>query len=355
MVDFVLGLRMGAPNSSFFGHAPKFQGCRCSPLEAPRPLNPAGTLEAPQGATMTTPLTMPSVEATDLWKRYGDRDVVQGVSLAVERGQMLGLVGPNGSGKTTTIRMVLDIIRPDRGTVRLFGGRISQAAQAKIGYLPEERGLYKGQRVLPTLVYLAELKGIARAEAQTRAYEMLERVGMAEHANKKVRELSRGMGQLVQFAATVLHRPSFIVLDEPFSGLDPVNARIMKEVMGELNQQGTSILFSTHQMTDVEELCDNVVMINRGATVLNGPLLDIKLQYADNAVYLETAAPFTSPGSAVEVAERGRGHLIRLRPGTAPEIMLRELLDAGVRVDRYELATPSLEEIFIRIVGEADA
>jgi ABC-2 type transport system ATP-binding protein len=304
---------------------------------------------------MTIPSTTPSVEANDLWKRYGDRDVVQGVSLAVEQGQMLGLVGPNGSGKTTTIRMVLDIIRPDRGRVSLFGGKMSLAAQAKIGYLPEERGLYRGQRVLQTLVYLAELKGIGRAHARTRAGDVLERVGMAEHADKKVRELSRGMGQLVQFAATVLHEPSFIVLDEPFSGLDPVNARVMKEVMGELNQQGTAILFSTHQMTDVEELCDNVVMINRGSTVLNGPLTDIKRQYADNAVYLETPTPITAPASAVEMVERGRGYLIRLRPGTAPEIVLRELLDAGVRVDRFELATPTLEEIFIRIVGDDHA
>lgn len=298
---------------------------------------------------------MPSVEARDLWKRYGDRDVVQGVSLAVEQGQLLGLVGPNGSGKTTTIRMVLDIIRPDRGSVSLFGGHMSLAARAKIGYLPEERGLYRGQKVLPTLVYLAELKGIARAHAQARAWEVLERVGMAEHANQKVRELSRGMGQLIQFAATVLHEPSFIVLDEPFSGLDPVNARIMKEVMGELNQRGTSILFSTHQMTDVEELCDKVVMINRGMTVLNGPLQDIKRQYADNSVYLESPHPFAMPPSAVEVVERGRGRLLRLRPGVAPEAVLRELLDAGVRVDRYELATPSLEEIFIKIVGDGHA
>ena len=304
---------------------------------------------------MTTPPTTPRMEARDLWKRYGDRDVVQGVSLAIQEGQLLGLVGPNGSGKTTTIRMVLDIIRPDRGTVSLFGGRMSQAARAKIGYLPEERGLYRGQRVLPTLIYLAELKGIPHALSSTRASEILECVGMAEHGNKKVRELSRGMGQLVQFAATVLHNPSFIVLDEPFSGLDPVNARIMKEVMGELSRQGTAILFSTHQMTDVEELCDNVVMINRGATLLNGPLVDIKRQYADNSVYVETPTPFTMPASATQVLDRGRGNLIRLRPGTAPEAVLRELLDAGVHVDRYELATPSLEEIFIRIVGETNA
>jgi ABC-2 type transport system ATP-binding protein len=298
---------------------------------------------------------MPSVEAHDLWKRYGDRDVVQGVSLSVERGQLLGLVGPNGSGKTTTIRMVLDIIRPDRGAVKLFGGRLSEEGLAKIGYLPEERGLYRGQRVLPTLVYLAQLKGIAPALARTRAWEILERVGMDEHANKKVRELSRGMGQLIQFAATIIHQPSFIVLDEPFSGLDPVNARIMKEVMGELNEQGTSILFSTHQMTDVEELCDNVVMINQGATVLNGPLADIKRQYSDNAVFVESPTPFSAPASAQEMVPRGRGQLIRLRPGTAPEVVLRELLDAGVHVDRYELATPTLEEIFIRIVGRENA
>jgi ABC-2 type transport system ATP-binding protein len=195
-----------------------------------------------------------SVEATDLWKRYGDRNVVRGVSIAIAPGQMIGLVGPNGSGKTTTIRMLLDIIPADHGRVRLFGGPMSQAAQARIGYLPEERGLYQGLRVLPTLTYLAELKGIDRARARTLAEATLKRVGRQEHAAKKVRELSRGMGQLIQFAATIIHEPSFIVLDEPLSGLDPVNARLMKDIMVELNASGKSILFSTHQMTDVEEL-----------------------------------------------------------------------------------------------------
>ena len=299
---------------------------------------------------MTTPTAVSSVEANRLWKRYCDRDVVQGVSLSVERGQPLGLVGFHGSCKATMIRMVLNIIRPDRDTVHLFGGRMSQVARAKIGYLLEERGLYRGQRVLPTLIYLAKLKGIAQAQA--RAAEVLERFGMVEHANKEVREFNKGMGQLLQFAATVLHKPPFIVLNELFSGLNPVNAKIMKEVMGELNQKGMSILISTHQITDVEELCDNVVMIDDGTTVLNSPLPDIKRQYADNTVYLETLLPFDQSASVVEVVEYGRGHVMRLRVGTALELVLASCLAVrkALLVARHELFVklkrPSARQIF---------
>jgi ABC-2 type transport system ATP-binding protein len=278
--------------------------------------------------------------------------VVRGVSIAIAPGELIGLVGPNGSGKTTTIRMLLDIIPADHGRVRLFGAPMSQTAQSRIGYLPEERGLYESLRVSQTLTYLAELKGVTRERARANASEILERVGMQEHAGKKIRELSRGMGQLIQFAATIIHAPSFIVLDEPFSGLDPVNARLMKDIMVELNGQGTSILFSTHQMTDVEELCENVVMINQGEVVLDGRLDEIKRRFADNAVYVETGGEaFALTASVDDAREVGKGHVVRLKIGARPETLLRELLDAGVTLTRYEIATPTLEEVFLKMVG----
>ena len=176
----------------------------------------------------------------------------------------MGLVGPNGSGKTTTIRMLLDIIRPDEGQVSVFGADLTAQATEQIGYLPEERGLYRGLRVIPTLLYLAQLKGMSREDALSRIGEVLPRLGLEPHKTKKVRELSRGLAQLVQLAATIIHRPRFLVLDEPFSGLDPVNVRLIKDFISELSGESVAIMLSTHQMTDVEELCDRVVMINKG-------------------------------------------------------------------------------------------
>ena len=232
---------------------------------------------------------------------------------------------------------------------------MSDEAQTKIGYLPEERGLYQGLRVLPTLTYLAELKGMSRGAAQERAQTVLHRLGMAEHAEKKVKELSRGMRQLIQFGATIMHEPTFIVLDEPFSGLDPVNARLMKEIISELSSEGAAIMFSTHQMTDVEELCDNVVMIQHGEVVLDGQLAEIKRRFSDHAVYVETTSEIGAVAGAIEVRPDGLGYHLGIAPGTTPEGLLRQLLDAGVNIERFEIATPSLEEIFLRVVADQHA
>ena len=298
-------------------------------------------------ASTTAPTT---VRATGLWKQYGGRNVVRDVSLAVEPGKVLGLVGPNGSGKTTTIRMLLNIVPPERGSVEVFGAAINAAAQQRIGYLPEERGLYRGLRVVPTLVYLAELKGLARTEAEARAEQLLERLGLTPHRRKKIQELSRGLGQLVQFAATIMHRPAFLVLDEPFSGLDPVNVRLMKDVIAELRDEGVGTMFSTHQMTDVEELCDNVVMIHEGEVVLDGPLSDIKRRFAGDWIHLTTHPAPEGLAHLGEMRRDGSGYAVRLAPGSTPELLLRELVETGARVDRFEVATPSLEEIFLQVV-----
>ena len=297
------------------------------------------------------------VSATGLWKRFGALDVVRDVSLEIERGEVVGFVGPNGAGKSTTIRMMLDIFAPDRGTVEVFGAPIDDAARRRIGYLPEERGLYPGLRITPILKYMAELKGVPPQEAVGRADAALERMGLTEHRGKKVGELSRGLRQLLQFAATIQHGPDFLVLDEPFSGLDPVNVRLMKNVVAELRDDGVAVLFSTHQMTDVEELCDRVVMINHGEIVLNGGVREIRRRYASDRLLVECAGASLDelglPGVA-EMEPRSAGWRLSLDQEGSAEGVLRALLDAGVQIERFEREAPTLEEIFLRIVGGAD-
>ena len=304
---------------------------------------------------MTDAAGVPVVRAEGLWKRFGDRTAVQDVSLSAAPGEVIGLVGPNGAGKTTTIRMLLDIIQPDAGEVSVFGAALTAAAQERIGYLPEERGLYRSLRVIPNLLYLAELKGVPRERAMQRADELLDRLGLEPHRGKKVSELSRGLGQLVQFAATLIHEPAFVVLDEPFSGLDPVNVRLMKDVVADLRAQGAAIMFSTHQMTDVEELCDRVVMLDDGRVVLDGLLSEIKRQFAGSELFIASDHAPDAIDGVLRSRRDGTGYVLRLADGYAPESVLRALLDRGAKIDRFELATPSLEEIFLRVVERRHA
>ena len=297
-----------------------------------------------------TPSAVPIVQAHGLWKRFGDRVAVQDVSLSVYPGEIIGLVGPNGSGKTTTIRMMLDIIQPDAGEVSVFGAALTTDAQERIGYLPEERGLYRNLRVIPNLLYLAALKSVPRERGLSRAGELLERLGLEQHRGKRVRELSRGLGQLVQFAATLIHEPAFVVLDEPFSGLDPVNVRLMKDVVAELRSRGVALMFSTHQMTDVEELCDRVLMIDEGRVVLDGFLAEIKRRFAGSELFIASDLAPDAIDGVLSARRDGTGYMLRLAEGYSPETVLRTLLDRGAKIDRFELATPSLEEIFLRVV-----
>ena len=294
----------------------------------------------------------PAVRAVGLCKRFGDVVAVNNVSLSVSPGEIVGLVGPNGSGKTTTIRMLLDIIRPDEGQVSVFGADLTSQATEQIGYLPEERGLYRGLRVIPTLLYLAQLKGMSREDALSRIGEVLPRLGLEPHKTKKVRELSRGLAQLVQLAATIIHRPRFLVLDEPFSGLDPVNVRLIKDFISELSGESVAIMLSTHQMTDVEELCDRVVMINKGSVVLDGRLAEIRRRFASGELFVASQPVPESLEGVVESRRHGAGYALRLAAGQTPEGVLRQLLDRGASIDRFELATPSLEQIFVRVVEE---
>ena len=289
-------------------------------------------------------------EVRGIHKRFGGRDVVRDVSFTVDPGYVLGMVGPNGAGKTTTIRMLLDIIQPDHGEVRLFGKPFSGGHRAMIGYLPEERGLYRDLDVRETLEYLGALKGLHKAQAKRSAAETIERLGMHEHRSKKVKELSRGMSQLIQVAAAIQHRPRLLVLDEPFSGLDPVNVRLLKEVLEELRDDGAAIVLSTHQMNLVEEFCDRVLMINDGQVVLYGHLDEVRRDFADGSILVDAdPLPAHLPG-VVSVTDRG-SHKELVMAGEAPTgPVLRALAESGCHVRRFEIASPPLEEIFVRIV-----
>jgi len=294
-----------------------------------------------------------ALEIRDVTKVYDSRAVVDHVSLAVERGETFGLLGPNGSGKTTTIRMALDIIRPESGSVSLLGGMPTRQALTRVGYLPEERGLYQKSKVIDILIYLGRLKRMDAAASRARAKEMLQRVGLYEHRNKKVQALSRGMTQLVQFAGALLHRPDLIILDEPFSGMDPLNVQLMKEILREQKARGTAVIFSTHQMPDVEELCERVLLINDGRTLLHGRLAELKRARGTRSVRVTAQRqPEGIPGVVDAKAENGSFEYL-LGEGTKPDALLRAFLDAGISVERYEVALPSLNQMFIEEVSRA--
>ena len=300
----------------------------------------------------TTPLAAPVVEATGLAKQFGSTTAVADVSLLVQPAEIVGLVGPNGAGKTTTIRMLLDIIQPDAGVVTLFGGKATSLARNLIGYLPEERGLYRHLRVISNLLYFAELKGVPRDIGRHRANALLGRLGLAEHRDRRIRDLSRGVGQLVQFAATLIHEPTFVVLDEPFNGLDPLNARLMKDIVTELRDAGAAIMLSTHQMTDVEELCDRVLLLADGRLVLEGALNEIKQRFAADEIFVVSDRAAEPIAGVTGSRRRGAGYVLTLARDHPPENVLLALLARGARIERFEVATPSLEEIFLRVVRE---
>lgn len=296
---------------------------------------------------------MSTVRAIGLAKRFGEVHAVEDVSFSVEPGEIFGLLGPNGAGKTTTIRMMMDIFRPDAGSVEVFGGPLDLARKRRIGYLPEERGLYKDQKLEPTLIYLATLKGMDERSARRQLSGWLERFDLSDHRQKKVQELSRGMQQKAQIIATLLHNPELIVIDEPFSGLDPVNTRLVKRILEEEREKGKSIVMSTHQMYQVEALCNRIVLIDKGVTVLYGAVGEIKRNFAGNAVLLEGHGDFTHlPGVLEMRAQNGSWHMA-LEVGTDPQAVFRTLANReGVRVEKFELAEPSLDDIFVSVVQD---
>ena len=296
---------------------------------------------------------MDAVQLDKVRKTYDHFVAVDDLSFRIARGGIFGLLGPNGAGKTSTIRMMIGITAPDSGTVSLFGETFRRAHLRRVGYLPEERGLYKKMKVRDLLVFLAEVRGIAAAEAGRRAQQWCERLEISEWLPKKVEELSKGMQQKIQFIAALLHVPEFIIMDEPFGGLDPVNTALLKDVLLELKQQGRTILFSTHRMDQVEKLCDAICLVNHGRSVLEGNLRDIKARYGKNNVHLayEGDGNFLGESALVAAAnDYGNYVEVQLKPGVDAQELLR-LAASRARVTRFELSEPSLEQIFIDVVG----
>ncbi len=296
---------------------------------------------------------MKIIEVSQVNKSFQNVKVVNDVSFEINQGEIMGLVGPNGAGKTTTIRMLMDIIKPDTGIIKLFGEPINAATKDKIGYLPEERGLYKKQSVADSLIYLSSLKSLTKKRAEERAEQLLKRVNMYVHRNKKTDELSHGMGQLVQFVATILHDPELIVLDEPFIALDPVNTQLLKDFIVELKNQKKTVILSTHMMNQVEELCDRILMINKGRVVLYGGLAEVKAKFRNNSVFLEAdKIPEGLPGVTGKQDHVKYTELF-LDGRTPPQEILKALIEKGANVTRFEVSTPSLNEVFIQVVKES--
>ena len=301
-------------------------------------------------------MATPTIVVSSVRKSFGQVKAVQDVSFEVHPGEIFGLLGPNGAGKTTTIRMMLDVFAPEAGEVSIFGGPLTQEKKRRIGYMPEDRGLYKDLKLEPTLIYLATLKGMNQTTARERLEVWLKRLDLYDHRQKKIQELSRGMQQKAQLIATLLHDPDIIVVDEPFAGLDPVNTRLAKEIMAEQRQAGKTIVMSTHQMYQVEALCQRIVLIDHGRTVLYGKVNAIKRDFSGNAIALEGQGDFTQIPGVLEVrSENGVQHLA-LAVGTDPQAVFRTLAARdGVIIERFEIAEPSLDDIFVTVVKEGRA
>ena len=295
---------------------------------------------------------MPVVELAGVTKAYESKVAVRDLSLSIEAGQMFGLLGPNGAGKTSSIRMMMGITMPDSGTVRLFDKRFERASLERVGYLPEERGLYKKMKVHEQLVFFGQLHGLNATDAQKRAVEWAKRLDIDEALTKKTEELSKGMQQKIKFIGSLLHDPGLIVMDEPFSGLDPVNAKLLEQTLLELKDQGKAIVFSTHRMDQVEKLCDSICLINKGEAVLSGRVREIKSRYERNHIIVEFEGSdtFLSSGEIADAANFSGHAEIKLKPHGDAQKLLREA-SAAATIYRFEMVEPSLEEIFIQTVG----
>ena len=295
---------------------------------------------------------MIAVEVSHVVKSFADKVVVDDLSFSVTEGEMFGLIGPNGAGKTTTIRMMMDIIKPDSGDVTIIGEKLSEAMKNRLGYMPEERGLHKKLSVLESIVYLATLKGMEKQLAREKADELLNYTGMIDSKSKKIEELSKGMGQIIQLIVTIIHNPQLVILDEPFAGLDPVNTELLKGMLADLRNQGKAVILSTHQMNQVEELCDRILMINNGQAVLYGDLREIKARYRGNSVLLDFKGELGEiPGVTAKYPHRSYTELI-LDGKTTPQQVLAYLVSRAIVVNHFEVATPSLNEIFLKEVGK---
>ncbi|HEY2961092.1 MAG TPA: ABC transporter ATP-binding protein [Pyrinomonadaceae bacterium] len=301
---------------------------------------------------MTTDVT---VQLDGVSKSFGDFTAVKELSLTVRAGRVFGLLGPNGAGKTTTIRMIVNITAPDSGTIMLFGGTINPSVQDRIGYLPEERGLYRRMKVVDQLRFFAELKNVRGRDVEAKIDEWLARLKLSEWKNKRSMELSKGMQQKIQFITAVLHDPDLLILDEPFSGLDPINVELLKEVVLDLKRAGKTIIFSTHQMEVAEKICDDICLLNRSQKVFEGSLRKIKSSFGRNSVAVRCVGGngvLEDPALVSKLVNHADEAQALLAPGADAQVLLKRLIESGAVVEKFEMVEPSLNDIFITKVTE---
>jgi ABC-2 type transport system ATP-binding protein len=285
-------------------------------------------------------------------KKFGDFVAVNDITLTVPRGSIYGFLGPNGAGKTTTIRMMMSIFYPDSGSISILGQPNSENIKDKLGYLPEEKGLYKNMKALDHVAYFGRLKGMSNADARRKGRELLERFGLGEWLETKCKALSKGMGQKVQLLSTLMHGPDLVILDEPFSGLDPVNTEVVREIILQMKREGKTVIFSTHVMEHAEQICDHVVLINRGRVLLDGPITQVRAT-GGNTVQLDYEGDgnhVKSVRGVTRVNDAGKHAEFVLAPGNEPDDILRQLV-GKVKIRRFDTREASLHEIFVRNVG----
>ncbi len=297
----------------------------------------------------------PVLVVEDVAKSYGPAWALRRVSFRVGEGEVLGLLGPNGAGKTSLIRMLLDLTRPDSGRIAVLGEEPSSRTRERMGYLPEERGLYPKQKVIDVLSYLVSLAGLPALEARRRSHDWLQRVGLGEWERRRVRELSKGMQQKVQLGAAILHDPALVILDEPFSGLDPINRRIVADVVRELRDKGAAVIVSTHMISEVEHLCDRVVLLRKGHLLLQGPTYEVRQRFAEASVSLSATDgwqvhPAVAP-LILDCKTKGDKAEITLVEGVDTQALLAALLKSGIRVDHFSKNIPSLDDVFVLAVA----
>ena len=293
---------------------------------------------------------MSIVEMNHVFKSFGTVQAVDDVTFSIEKGELFGLLGPNGAGKTTTIRCLLDIFKPDSGTISILGGAMSEEKKDHIGYMPEERGLYQDITLERCLSYLGSLKGLSPAQVRENSRHYLEYFDLADHGSRKVKELSKGMQQKAQVISTLLHQPDLLIVDEPFAGLDPVNTRLVKDLLREQHEKGVTIILCSHQMNMVEELCERILLVDHGKAVLYGRLDEIRRKFSGNAVTVHTMEDLPAlPG--VEKTEKVNGsQKLTLSSETHPQEILQRLVEANISLDGFNISTPTLDDIFIDVV-----
>ncbi len=294
-----------------------------------------------------------AVEASGLSKFFGEKAAVSDLSFTVAAGEIFGLIGPNGAGKTTTIRMMMGILAPDAGAVKVLGRTASRENRLSVGYLPEERGLYRKLSVIDCVLYIASLIGVERGAAERRADELLELTGLLPRKGDRIEALSKGLAQLAQFVVSIIHDPVLVILDEPLAGLDPVNKELLMGILLDLKRRGRTVILSTHQMSDVEELCDRILMVDEGRAVLYGSLGEIRSRFACDRVLVAADGDVPDlPGIAAR-KQRGERLELTLEPGTSPQQVLASIVARGNAVRYFEAAAPSLHEIFLQVADHA--